>query len=169
MTRQAILIKWSLYSVSALVLTLLQGLILVHLNIGGVHPFLLPAIAVIPATLERDGYSMLFAIFFGLLCDLLMPVAGLACFYCLAFALAVTAARLLSSQVLAAGLICSLTVTAASFLVCGALHAIVLGDSSAATAASAAILTGKELAVSLPFTLIAHFLYRWVCRHTSRD
>ena len=78
MTRRAILLKWILYCLCALALALLQGLVLVYVRVWGVHPFLLPAIAVIPATLERNEQALLYAVFFGLACDLLSPVAGLA-------------------------------------------------------------------------------------------
>lgn len=88
MTRRVILLKWILYCLCALALALLQGLVLVHVRVWGVHPFLLPAIAVIPATLERNEQALLYAVFFGLVCDLLSPVAGLPCFYALAFLLA---------------------------------------------------------------------------------
>ena len=55
MTRRAIVQKWILYCLCALVLLAVQDLILVRIRIGGVHPFLLPALAVIPVTLERAG------------------------------------------------------------------------------------------------------------------
>ena len=91
MTRRAILLKWILYCLCALALALLQGLVLVYVRVWGVHPFLLPAIAVIPATLERNEQALLYAVFFGLVCDLLSPVAGLPCFYALAFLLGAAA------------------------------------------------------------------------------
>lgn len=111
MTRRAILLKWILYCLCALALALLQGLVLVYVRVWGVHPFLLPAIAVIPATLERNEQALLYAVFFGLVCDLLSPVAGLPCFYALAFLLGAAAAWLLSGQVIMAGVVCSLVVT----------------------------------------------------------
>ena len=85
MTRRAVVQKWILYSLCALALVLVQSLLLVRVQVWGVHPFLLPAIAVIPVTLERDEGALLFSVFFGLACDLLTPVAGLPCFYALAF------------------------------------------------------------------------------------
>ena len=54
MTRRAVVQKWILYSLCALALVLVQSLLLVRVQVWGVHPFLLPAIAVIPVTLERD-------------------------------------------------------------------------------------------------------------------
>lgn len=170
MTRQAMMIKWSLYSLCAAAALLVQGLILVHLDLGGVHPFLLPAIAVIPATMERDGASVLYAVFFGLLCDLLMSVAGLACFYCLAFALAVAVARLFGGKVLASGLLCTLTAATAAMLLCGLLHLLVLaGRSSDVAVGTALLLTVKETALTLPFAALAHPMFRWVFRHTQSD
>ena len=80
MTRRAVVQKWILYSLCTLALVLVQSLLLVRVQVWGVHPFLLPAIAVIPVTLERDEGALLFSVFFGLACDLLTPVAGLPCF-----------------------------------------------------------------------------------------
>ena len=132
MTRRAILLKWILYCLCALALALLQGLVLVYVRVWGVHPFLLPAIAVIPATLERNEQALLYAVFFGLACDLLSPVAGLPCFYALAFLLGAAAAWLLSGQVIMAGVVCSLVVTGVCMLLCGLLHMAVLAGHSGA-------------------------------------
>ena len=87
MTRRATAIKWICYCLGALVLALVQSAVLVHVRIWGVHPFILPAIAVIPATLERSEQGLLYGAFFGLACDLLTPVAGMPCFYFLVFLL----------------------------------------------------------------------------------
>lgn len=76
MTRRATAIKWICYCLGALVLVLVQSAVLVHVRIWGVHPFILPAIAVIPATLERGEQGLLYGAFFGLACDLLAPVAA---------------------------------------------------------------------------------------------
>ena len=95
MTRRATAIKWICYCLGALVLVLVQSAVLVHVRIWGVHPFILPAIAVIPATLERGEQGLLYGAFFGLACDLLTPVTGLPCFYFLVFLLGAAAAWLL--------------------------------------------------------------------------
>ena len=85
MTRRAVVRKWILYCLCALLLVLVQNMVLVYVRIGGVHPFLLPALALIPVTLERSGPSLLYALFFGLACDLLIPSGVFVCFYCLTF------------------------------------------------------------------------------------
>ena len=161
MTRRAILLKWILYCLCALALALLQGLVLVYVRVWGVHPFLLPAIAVIPATLERNEQ--------GLVCDLLSPVAGLPCFYALAFLLGAAAAWLLSGQVIMAGVVCSLVVTGVCMLLCGLLHMAVLAGHSGAGLTAAGLLLGRELLVSLPFAAAAHPLFRWAQRRTLSE
>lgn len=169
MTRRAAVQKWIWYSLCALALVLVQSLLLVRLRLWGVHPFLLPAIAVLPATLERDEAALAFAAFFGLVCDLLMPVSGLPCFYTLAFLLGGGAAWLLSGRLVAAGLVCSLAAAAAALLLCGVLHLAVLTGKMPVTAADAALLWGKEALLSLPLTPLAHYPYRKICLAAQRD
>lgn len=169
MTRRAIAAKWILYCLCALALVLVQGLVLVHIQVWGVHPFLLPAIAVIPATLERSEQALIYAVFFGIVCDLLSPVAGLPCFYALAFLAGAAIAWVLSGQVIVAGLVCSLTVTAAAMLLCGLLHMAVLAGQNGASLAAAALLLGREMLLTLPFAAAAHPLLRWVQRRTQSE
>lgn len=169
MTRRAMIQKWILYGLCALALVLAEGLLLVRVEFWGVHPFLLPAIAVIPVTLERDEAALLFSVFFGLVCDLLSPVTGLPCFYTLAFLLSGVLAWLLSGRLVAAGLVCSLAATAVSLAVCSLLHLAVLAGSQPVDASAAAMLAGKEALLSLPLTVLAHYPFRKVCLATQRD
>lgn len=168
MTRRAVVQKWILYSLCALALVLVQSLLLVRVQVWGVHPFLLPAIAVIPVTLERDEGALLFSVFFGLACDLLTPVAGLPCFYALAFLVGGGLAWLLSGRVVA-GLVCSLAAAASALVVCGVLHLAVLAGSQSVDVTAAAVLAGKEAALSLPLTVLVHYPFRRICLLTQRD
>ena len=169
MTRRATAIKWICYCLGALVLVLVQSAVLVHVRIWGVHPFILPAIAVIPATLERGEQGLLYGAFFGLACDLLTPVAGMPCFYFLVFLLGAAAAWLLSGQVIMAGVVCSLVVTGVCMLLCGLLHMAVLAGHSGAGLTAAGLLLGRELLVSLPFAAAAHPLFRWAQRRALSE
>ena len=152
MTRRATAIKWICYCLGALVLVLVQSAVLVHVRIWGVHPFILPAIAVIPATLERGEQGLLYGAFFGLACDLLTPVAGMPCFYFLVFLLGAAAAWLLSGQV----------ITAVCMVICALLHAAVMAGQSGFDMGAASWLALRELAVSLPFAAAVHPLLAWV-------
>ena len=169
MTRRAVVQKWILYSLCALALVLVQSLLLVRVQVWGVHPFLLPAIAVIPVTLERDEGALLFSVFFGLACDLLTPGAGRPCFYALAVLVSGGLAWLLSGRVVAAGLVCSLAAAASALVVCGVLHLAVLAGSQSVDVTAAAVLAGKEAALSLPLTVLVHYPFRRICLLTQRD
>lgn len=169
MTRSDIIKKWAVYSLCALLLVVLQGLVLVQVRIWGIHPFLLPAIAVIPATLERSEGALIFAAFFGLLCDLLAPVAGLPCFYCLVFFAAAVCAWLLAARVVVAGLFCSLAAVAVALGLCGVLHLVVLSARGQADVSAALALLGGELVLSLPLTVLVHFPFRYIHRVTEVD
>ena len=169
MTRRAVVRKWILYCLCALVLVLVQNMVLVYVRIVGVHPFLLPALALIPVTLERSGPSLLYALFFGLACDLLIPSGVFVCFYCLKFFVAAILARLLSVQVIAAGLFCSLAVSAVGLLLCGLLQIMLLTSQHGVSIGPALTLLGKELLLSLAVTPLAHFPFRKVFRLTRSD
>lgn len=169
MTRRDMIKKWAVYGLCAVGLMLVQSLLLTRLTAWGVHPFLLPAIAAIPAALERREDAVVFAAFFGLFCDLVTPVAALPCFYCLAFFLSSLAAWLLAARVVSAGLICSLAATAASLLLCGLLHLLVLSAQGQADLSAALSLLGREALLSLPLTPLAHFPYRKICLLTQTD
>ena len=160
MTRRAIVQKWILYCLCALVLLAVQDLILVRIRIGGVHPFLLPALAVIPVTLERSGQSLLYALFFGLACDLLMPTGVFVCFYCLVFFGSAFLARLLSGQVIVAGLFCSLAVSAAGLLLCGLLRILLLTYQQGISTGPALMLLGKELLLTAPLMPLVYLPMR---------
>ena len=103
------------------------------------------------------------------MCDLLSPVAGLPCFYALAFLLGAAAAWLLSGQVIMAGVVCSLVVTGVCMLLCGLLHMAVLAGHSGAGLTAAGLLLGRELLVSLPFAAAAHPLFRRAQRRTLSE
>ena len=163
MTRRAVVRKWILYCLCALLL------VLVHVRIGGVHPFLLPALALIPVTLERSGQSLLYALFFGLACDLLMPTGVFVCFYCLVFFGGALLARLLSGQVIVAGLFCSLAVSAVGLLLCGFLRILLLTYQQSISTGPALTLLGKELLLSLAVTPLVHFPFSRVCHLTRGE
>ena len=91
------------------------------------------------------------------------------CFYCLTFFTAAILARLLSGQVIAAGLFCSLTVSAVGLLLCGFLQIMLLTSQHGVSIGPALTLLGKELLLSLAVTPLAHFPFRKIFRLTRSD
>ena len=52
MTRRMLTIKWVFYSLWTLLFLLVQQLVLPHIRIWGVHPFLLPMLSAVAASFE---------------------------------------------------------------------------------------------------------------------
>ena len=72
MFRYAVIFKWTLYLLAALLCLTVQSAAQ-HIRFLGVIPFLYPLLAVIPATMDSPGFGGAFALLMGVFCDLLLP------------------------------------------------------------------------------------------------
>lgn len=162
LARNETIFKWVLYAGAAFACFLAQGMLLEHLTIWGVIPFLYPLVAAIPATYEGPASGAAFALAVGVACDLLLP-GPYPCLYTLLFPLVGLCAGLLSQSVLRAGIFCSLLSAAAAFLITGTAGALLLWANGKAAWSTAALLTLKEFCVtavlSLPLTALFHAVY----------
>ena len=102
LARSATIFKWTLYALAGLVWAAVQGAVLRRFSVFGVLPFLYPLLAAIPATLEGPAPGAVYALVWGVVCDLLLP-SSLPCFYTLIFPLVGLAAGLLSKSLIPAG------------------------------------------------------------------
>ena len=168
MTRRAVFFKWLLYALAAAAIALLQNLILTHLHIAGVHPFLLPAVAAVPATREPRRESVLFAFAFGLLCDLAIP-ASFPCLYAVSFLLIALLSGLVARRLVNPGLVCSLTVSAAAMLVTDLLRILTISGASGFHLSAALLLMLHELAVTVIFFPAVHVLDYLVYRRMVNE
>lgn len=69
MTQRDYALKWLFYSLATLLLVVLQDVILDHIQLWGVHPFLLPLIPAL-AVMWEGNEGVIFSLVFGLLTDL---------------------------------------------------------------------------------------------------
>ena len=106
LARSATIFKWTLYALAGLLWAAVQGAVLRRFSVFGVLPFLYPLLAAIPATLEGPAPGAVYALVWGVVCDLLLP-SSLPCFYTLIFPLVGLAAGLLSKSLIPAGYLCS--------------------------------------------------------------
>ena len=156
-TRSEIIFKWSVYSAVSLLVLLTQKFLLPELRLFGVALFLPPMIAAMLSAFEPGAEGMLFALFFGILCDLAL-LGPVPCFYTVSFVLAAILSGLISARLISGQLLCSVAVSAAAYLACDALRAVLM-------AADGVLLTdvllygGKELLFALPFAVPLHFLF----------
>lgn len=155
LTRRDLIIKWSSYAVASLLLTFFHMLFLRDVDVLGVRTFLPPLIVAVVASVEDTRAGAIFALSAGLLCD--VTIAGtFPCVYTLAFTLAAMACSLLARSVLQPGPICSVAVTALTFLVLDALNMAALYLKSRAHFGDMASLALRELVASCLLLLVCH-------------
>ena len=169
MFRNAVIFKWTLYLLAALLCFAVQAFAQ-RLHLLGVIPFLYPLLAVIPATMDSPGFGGAFSVLMGVTCDLLLP-ESLPCFYTLSFPISGMIASFLSREVLPAGLLCSYAVSAVAFAVNGFFHCFLYwtwGDPSPWT--PGLYLTLREFFVTVPLmSPLMTLLFRLVADRTRYE
>ncbi|MBE6919113.1 MAG: hypothetical protein E7469_05480 [Ruminococcaceae bacterium] len=164
MTQRDLFYKWLFYSLVGLFWVFLQQMVLNRLDIwNGVHPFVLPLLPTIAATLERRQESAFFAIGAGLFCDLLMP-GVFPCFYTLAFLSSALLAGLIAGRVIMPGFLCAFVCSVLALVLTDLLLMLFLNISTDFSAAVALSLMGQELLLTLPFSPLVFLTLRKVWR-----
>ena len=156
-TRADIIFKWSVYSLLALLLLLVQKFLIPDLRLFGVALFLPPMITAMLAAFEPGPEGMLFGLGFGILCDLAL-LGPAPCFYTASFVLAAILSGLISGRLLSAKLLCSATVSAAAYLVSDLMRWVLM-ITDGAHLMDVLLYGGKELLLALPFVVPLHFLF----------
>lgn len=168
LARNETIFKWALYAAATALCFLVQGAVCQRITVWGVIPFVYPLLAAVPASYESPVSGTVFALAVGVVCDLLLP-GSFPCFYTLLFPFAGLCASLLSQSLLPAGLLCSLTGSAAAFLMSGAFHGLLLWAAGKTAWSACASVTLREFCVTAPLIIPVTFLYRAVYRKTHLD
>ncbi len=165
----AVIFKWSIYSLAAALCVALQGMFLHRIYIWGVIPFLYPLLAAIPATFEQPAGATGFALGLGIVCDLLLPEA-FPCFYTLLFPLTGLTASLLS-RLFPAGPLCSYVVSIMAFLFHGVFHCFILWSRGSDFIWKIGMyLTLREFVVTVPLLApLVTVLFRALALRTHAD
>ena len=158
MSQRKFVFYWFIYALAALLLVFLQSLLLSHLQIGGVHPFILPCIAGMTAIYVSRKGGCVFAFLFGFVCDMLFA-GPISCFYLLLFTLCAFGAGLLAQRFLSPGFLCSLLVCGGSIFLTSLFQMFFLSFRSGIPFLSGINLLVLELLLSIPFVLLLHPLY----------
>lgn len=152
-------VKWTAYALACLLLLFGHELTLAHLRVWGIAPFLPPLLPAVLASMEDRLEGFVFALAFGVLCDLALT-APLPCLYTIAFPLTALIAR----SVLQPGILCSLAVSTAAFVLVDLITAVTLLAGGRSELSAIALRAVQELALSLPLLIVCHpvlaFLHR---------
>lgn len=163
-----IIAKWTVYSLATIALFALQHLILNHISVLGVTPFLYPMIPALVASYEGLRRGSVFALAAGAVCDMLLvgPFDG---FYAIIFTLIGIFAALISENVLSPGWLCGFVVSLMALGISSVsqfLIYLLMGERHILLMARIVLI---ECAISLPAILPALPLYRKVHRSCAVD
>lgn len=105
-----IIAKWTVYALATLALFALQHLVLNHISVLDVTPFLYPILPALVASYEGLRRGSIFALAVGVVCDLLIfgPFDG---FFTIMFSLIGIFSALISKNLFSPGWLCGLVVS----------------------------------------------------------
>lgn len=163
MPKRYLVFRWCVYALATLLLSFFQLLVTDHISLLGVIPFLPPMVVGVVASYAGSRAGPVFALVYGLLCDLSgsPPAPG---FFTLVFTLAALVAALMAERLFSPGFLCSLMATSVCYLLTALARLLLLAPDGSAGAG--ALLAAEEFLVSLPFLLVVFPVYRWVHRKT---
>ena len=163
LTTRDLIIKWSTYGVVSLALLFLHVLTLHGVELWGVHAFLPPLLVGVVASMEDTRAGVIFGLACGVLCDL--AVAGtFPCVYTLSFTAAALACSLLAKSVLQPGVLCSIAVSALTFLFVDALNMLALFLKARADFSVMCSVAARETLVSCLLLVVCHPVLSFVHR-----
>ena len=161
MPKSYLVFKWTVYSLATLGLFALQYLVLGHIRVLGLTPFLYPVLPAVAASYEGLRRGSVFALAVGVVCDLLLP-GPFEGFFTLAFTLAALMAALISENLLSPGFLCGLAVSALSLAVTGALRLAVQALSGGGYLGLMARMVLTEALITLPAVIVVVPVYRLI-------
>lgn len=155
LTRRDIIIKWSSYAAVSLALLFLFALTLRDVRVLGVTMFLPPLLVGVVASLEDTSAGVIFGLACGFLCDLAIP-GTFPCLYTIAFTASALVCSLLAKSVLQRGILCSIAVTALTFLFVDTLNMLALFLTARAPFAAMASVALRETVASCLLLVVCH-------------
>ena len=155
--------KWAVYAIATLLLCALQSVVLNHVRILGLTPFLYPVLPALVAMFEGPRPGSVFGLIFGLYCDLLIP-EPFPGFFALIFPVAAIAAAWVAERLTSRGFLCALIVSSLGLLLTGALRMFVQLLSGGQYLGLMARMVVVEGVLTLPALLAAVPIYRAIYR-----
>lgn len=168
MPKSYLAFKWIMYALAALLLCVLQGAVLCHIRVLSVTPFLYPMLPAVAAMLEGRKPGALFALFFGLLCDLLLP-APFTGFFVLLFPMTALLSAAIAGNMLSSGFFCALLVSALALLMTGGARVLLQLLTGGGHIPRMAWTALAETLLTLPALVVVLPLFRAVHRRCAAD
>ena len=163
-----IVAKWTVYALATLALSALQRLVLDHISLWDVTPFIFPMLPALVASYEGLHRGGNFALVLGLFCDLLLagPFAG---FYTITFAVIGLLSGQIGENVMSPGWLCGFTVSAIGLALVAAARLLLFFISGELHLLLMSRIALVEIVITLPLLLIALPIYRWIHARCATD
>jgi len=163
-----IITKWTVYGLATLGLAALQHLVLDHVSLWGVTPFLFPMLCALVASYEGLQRGSKFSLVMGLLCDLIIlgPFDG---FYTVTFTLIGILAGLIGENLLSPGWLCGFTVSGMSLVLVNVARLLIYLLSGALSPLLMGRIALVEILITLPMLLACLPVYRAIHSRCAVD
>ena len=167
-SRNETIFKGALYTAATVLCFMVQGFLLQRITLWGVIPFLYPVLPAVTATFEGPAAGAVYGLAVGVACDSLLP-GPIPCFYTLVFPLVGLCGALVAQSLLPAGFLCSLVVSAISFLMTDFFHCFLLWAVGKSVWDTGLFLMLREFCGTAVWTVPVTLLFLTVFRRTQFD
>ena len=160
--------KWTVYGLGTLALFALQYLVLNHIEVWGVRPFLYPMLPAVVSSYEGLRRGSVFSLVLGAVCDMLLvgPFDG---FFTLVFTVIGIASAMISENMLPPSGLCALAVSGMAMTLTALARMAIQILSGGGHLSLMAHIAAVEMALSLPALLAIVPLYRLIHRRCASD
>lgn len=163
-----VVFKWIVYAAATLLFCALQSVVFNHIRIFRLTPFLYPVLPAVAAMFEGSRPGAVFAFFFGLACDLLVP-APFPGFFTLIFPVAAVVSAGVAERLLSRGFLCGVIVSLLGLLLTDCFRFLVQILSGGRYLGLMAQIALGEAVLTLPAVLIVIPVYRMIYRRCAAD
>lgn len=168
MPKSYVAFKWAVYAFATLLLFGLQSVVLNHIRVWGVTPFFYPMLPALAAMYEGQKRGTIFALFLGIVCDLLLygPFEG---FFTIAFVILALLSAMVAENLRSTGFLGGLFIAALALLLTGVMRVGLRVLTGGAYIRETAWTAMVEAVISLPAVVVVLPVYRAIHKRCAVD
>lgn len=168
MPKSYVAFKWAVYAFATLLLFGLQSVIFNHIRLWGVTPFFYPMLPALAAMYEGQKRGTIFALFLGIVCDLLMygPFEG---FFTITFVIVALISAVVAENLRSTGFLGGLFIAAIALFLTGAMRVAIQILTGGGYVRVMAWTAAVEAMISLPAVVVVLPVYQAIHKRCAVD